>query len=103
MCIRIRAVIVEDEPLAAQYLAGLLDDTCQVEIIGTAAESEVGLRLCAELRSDAVFVDINLPGKDGVSLAKQLAILPQAPRLFFPRETRTAPPTPSGWKQWTIF
>jgi len=31
MWIRIRAVIIEDEPLAAQYLAALLDDTCQVE------------------------------------------------------------------------
>src|SRR6202042_3305043 len=83
MWIRIRAVIIEDEPLAAQYLAGLLDDTCQVEVVGTAAESEVGLRLCAKLRPDAVFVDISLPGKDGVSLAKQLAMLPQAPRLVF--------------------
>ena len=83
MWIRIRAVIIEDEPLAAQYLAALLDDTCQVEVVGTAAESEAGLRLCAELRPDAVFVDINLPGKDGVSLAKQLAMLPQPPRLVF--------------------
>src|ERR1700674_4555644 len=83
MWIRIRAVIIEDEPLAAQYLAELLDGTCQVEVVGTAAESEAGLRLCAELRPDAVFVDINLPGKDGVSLAKQLAMLPQPPRLVF--------------------
>jgi len=80
MWIRIRAVIIEDEPLAAQYLAALLDDTCQVEVIGSAIESEAGLRLCAELRPDAVFVDINLSGKDGVSLAKQLAMLPQPPR-----------------------
>src|SRR6476660_5450735 len=83
MWIRIRAIIIEDEPLAAQYLAELLDDTCQVEDVGTAAESEAGLRLCAELRPDAVFVDINRPCKDGVSLAKQLAMLPQPPRLVF--------------------
>jgi len=83
MWIRIRAVIIEDEPLAAQYLAELLDDTCQVEVVGAAAESESGLRLCAELRPDAVFLDIKLPGKDGVSLAAQLAMLPQAPRLVF--------------------
>jgi DNA-binding LytR/AlgR family response regulator len=83
MWIRIRAVIIEDEPLAAQYLAALLDDTCQVEVVGTATESEAGLRLCAELRPDAAFVDINLPGKDGVSLATQLAMLPQPPRLVF--------------------
>ena len=83
MWIRIRAVIIEDEPLAAQYLAAMLDDTCQVEVVGSAAESETGLRLCAELRPDVVFVDINLPGKDGVSLAKQLTMLPQPPRLVF--------------------
>jgi DNA-binding LytR/AlgR family response regulator len=83
MWIRIRAVIIEDEPLAAQYLAALLDDTYRVEVVGSATKSEEGLRLCAELRPDAVFVDINLPGKDGVSLATQLTMLPQPPRLVF--------------------
>jgi DNA-binding LytR/AlgR family response regulator len=83
MWIRIRALIIEDEPLAAEYLAALLDDTYQVEVVGIAAESEAGLRLCAELRPDAVFLDINLPGKDGVSLATQLAMLPQPPHLVF--------------------
>src|ERR1700736_2363892 len=83
MWIRIRAVIIEDEPLATQYLVALLDETCQVDVVGSAVESEAGLRLCAELRPDAVFVDINLPGKDGVSLAKQLAMLPQPPRVVF--------------------
>jgi DNA-binding LytR/AlgR family response regulator len=83
MWIRIRAVIIEDEPLAAQYLATLLDDTCQVDVVGSATESEAGLRLCAELRPDVVFIDINLPGRDGVSLARQLAMLPQPPRLVF--------------------
>jgi DNA-binding LytR/AlgR family response regulator len=81
MWIRIRAVNIEDEPLTAQYLTELLDGTCQVEVVGTAGESEAGPRPCAELRPHAVFVDINLPGKDGVSLAKQLAMLPQPPRL----------------------
>ena len=83
MWIRIRAVIIEDKPLASQYLAELLDETYQVEVVGSATESEAGLRLCTELRPDAVFVDINLPGKDGVSLATQLAMLPQPPRLVF--------------------
>jgi DNA-binding LytR/AlgR family response regulator len=81
--IRIRSVIVEDEPLAAEYLATLLDDTLQVEVVGTAMDTEGALKLCAELRPDAVFLDINLPGKDGVSLATQLAMLPQPPRVVF--------------------
>ena len=56
MWIRIRAVIIEDEPLAAQYLATLLDETYQVEVVGTATDSETGLHLCADLRPDAAFV-----------------------------------------------
>ena len=52
-------------------------------MVGSGTESEAGLRLCAELRPDTVFVDINLPGKDGFSLATQLAVLPQPPRLVF--------------------
>jgi DNA-binding LytR/AlgR family response regulator len=83
MWIRIRAVIIEDEPLAAQYLATLLDETYQVEVVGTASDSETGLQMCADLRPDAAFVDITLPGKDGVSMATQLAMLPQPPRLVF--------------------
>ena len=79
----IRAVIVEDEPLASQYLATLLDDTCQVEVVATATDSEAGLRLCAELRPDAVFLDVNLPGKDGIWLATQLTMLPQPPGVVF--------------------
>jgi DNA-binding LytR/AlgR family response regulator len=83
MWVRIRALIIEDELLAAQYLAALLDETCQVEVVGSATDSETGLRLCAELRPDAVFLDINLPGTDGVSLATQLTMLPQPPRIVF--------------------
>lgn len=44
MWILIRAVIIEDEPLAAQYLAQLLDDTCQLDVVGMATESEELLR-----------------------------------------------------------
>ena len=83
MWVRIRAVIIEDEPLAAQYLASLLDETCQVEVVGSATDSEGGLQLCADLQPDAVFVDIGLPETDGVSLATRLAMLPQPPRLVF--------------------
>jgi DNA-binding NarL/FixJ family response regulator len=69
--------------LTAQYLAELSDDICQVEVVGSATESKAGLRPCAEVPPDAVFVDINLPGKVGVLLATQLTMLRQSPRLVF--------------------
>jgi len=80
--------MIEAEQFAAKHLGALLDETCQVEIVGTATHGETGMRLCRELRPEAVFLDINLPGKDGVSLANQLRTLPQPPRLVFTTSDR---------------
>ena len=80
---RITAIIIEPEQIAAKHLEALLNETCQVEVVGTATGGEAGIRLCHELRPEAVFLDINLPGKDGVSLASQLTTFPQPPRLVF--------------------
>jgi DNA-binding LytR/AlgR family response regulator len=79
----IRAVVVEDQLLAAQHLATLLEDTWQVEVIGIGTDSAGCLRLCADLRPDAVFLDIDLPIDDGPSLAAELTKLAQPPRLVF--------------------
>jgi two-component system, LytTR family, response regulator LytT len=78
-----RALVIDDEPLAAQHLATLLDETWQVEVIGTATDGLEGLRLCAQLCPDAVFLDINTSGNAGVSLATQLTMLPRPPRFVF--------------------
>jgi DNA-binding LytR/AlgR family response regulator len=83
MGIRISAIIIEPEQFFAEHLRTMLDETCQVEVVGTATDREPGIRLCDELRPEAVFLDINLPGKDGVSLASRLTKLPQPPRLVF--------------------
>jgi DNA-binding LytR/AlgR family response regulator len=83
MGIQISAIIIEPEPFAAEHLRAMLDETGQVEVVGTATDGEPGIRLCDELRPEAVFLDINLPGKDGVSLASQLTRFAQPPRLVF--------------------
>jgi len=80
--------MIEAEQFAAKHLGALLDETCQFEIVGTATHGETAMRLCRELRPEAVFLDINLPGKDGVSLANQLRTLPQPPRLVFTTSDR---------------
>jgi two-component system LytT family response regulator/two-component system response regulator LytT len=83
----IRAVVVEDQTPVAQYLATLLDGTSRVEVIGTATDGAEGLRLCAQLRPDAAFLDINLPGQGGISLGTQLTKLTPPPRLVFTAES----------------
>jgi DNA-binding LytR/AlgR family response regulator len=77
----IRAIVIEEKLQVAQHLATLLEDTWQVEVIGTASDSATGLHLCAESRPDAVFLDIDLPSHNGGCLAAELTKLEQPPRF----------------------
>ena len=79
----IRAVVVEDEPLARQYLCTLLQETGKVEVVGEAADGRAGLRLCVERAPDAAFLDIRIPGPDGLSLAGRLLTLARPPLVVF--------------------
>jgi two-component system response regulator LytT len=79
----IRAVIIAEERLSAQQMASLVEDTRQVKVIGTATDGLEGLRLCNQLLPEAVFLDTNVSGHEGVSLATQLTMLAQPPRLVF--------------------
>jgi two-component system response regulator LytT len=79
----IRAVVIAEEALSAQQMASLVDDTRQVKVIGTASNGLEGLRLCNQLLPEAVFLDTNVSGHEVISLATQLTMLTQPPRLVF--------------------
>jgi len=64
----IRIVIVEDEPLARQHLAELLEELPGVLAAAAAENGRLGLAAIAEHRPDAVFLDIEMPGLKGTEL-----------------------------------
>lgn len=68
-----RALIVDDEPLARARLAALLGECADVEIVGSVGDGEAALATLDELQPDALLLDINMPGIDGVALARRLA------------------------------
>jgi DNA-binding LytR/AlgR family response regulator len=70
----LRAVVVDDEPLARDELAFLLSECDQVEVVGQAADAAAGLTLCDTLKPDLAFVDLRMPGPDGLAFADALAI-----------------------------
>ncbi len=80
---KIRAVIVEDEPLAARFLRQLLHETGKVEVTGLARDGNAGLLLCSEHAPDAAFLDIRMPGADGMQLAAKLSFLQRPPMIVF--------------------
>ena len=68
-----RVLIVDDEPLARARLAALLGECDDVEIAGSLDDGEAALASLDTLQPDLLLLDINMPGIDGVTLARRLA------------------------------
>lgn len=64
----IRIVVVEDEPLSRQHLIDLLEELPGVQVVGEAENGRLGLQRIAELKPDAVFLDIEMPGIKGTEV-----------------------------------
>ena len=63
-----RAVIVEDEPIARARLRELLDDVDWIECVAEAADGASAVKLIDELRPDLLFLDIEMPGMNGLEV-----------------------------------
>jgi two-component system LytT family response regulator len=68
----IRALIVDDEPLARQRLRELLTRFDDVECIGEAVDGKTAVNAIDTLRPDLVFLDVEMPGKDGFAVLEAL-------------------------------
>ena len=65
-----KVLIVDDEKLARDRLARLMQDMPQVDIVGEAPHGMDAVRLAAELEPDVVLLDIRMPGMDGLEAAR---------------------------------
>jgi two-component system LytT family response regulator len=68
----IRVLIVDDEALARQRLEDLLAAEEGVEIAGTADNGDAAVRAIRELRPDLVFLDVQMPGKTGLEVVREV-------------------------------
>ncbi|MFH1120218.1 MAG: response regulator [Bacteroidota bacterium] len=66
------AVIIDDEPEAIKGLLALASGIEKLEIAGTTSHPEKALSLCLKTRPDIVFIDINMPGKDGFAVLQEI-------------------------------
>ena len=69
---KLRALIVDDEPPARAELRYQLERAGGVEVIGEAQSAREALALLQALPYDVVFLDIQMPSLDGVQLAERL-------------------------------
>jgi two-component system LytT family response regulator len=80
---KLRAFLVDDEPLALGRLGRMLEETGRVEVAGQASDPHDAAEVLARAGGDAVdvlFLDIHMPGMTGFDL---LARLPFEPLVVF--------------------
>jgi two-component system, LytTR family, response regulator AlgR len=81
----LRALVVDDEALARGRLRTLLGD-CRAPYVTVVADAATAAQALEQLRQqavDVVFLDIHMPGADGMSLAQTLQDLPSPPAVVF--------------------
>jgi DNA-binding LytR/AlgR family response regulator len=79
----LRVLAVDDEPPALDELAYLLRADPRVARVYTAADATEALRVLRDADIDAVFLDIRMPGLDGMELARVLGRFARPPVVVF--------------------
>ena len=77
-----RAVIIDDERPALEGLKFLLQKS-GVEVCGTFQNPLLAVEKSAELRPDAAFIDIEMPGMNGLETAERLLMLLPELKIIF--------------------
>jgi two-component system, LytTR family, response regulator len=72
-----RAMIVDDEPLARRELGRLLAEFAWIDIVGEAANVGEAAPLIERLLPELLFLDIQMPGGTGFDLLERLEHLPR--------------------------
>lgn len=68
----IRTLIVDDEDGARRRLRSLLDDEADVEVVGECRDGEEALEAVLAKAPDLVFLDVRMPGLDGLEVLDAL-------------------------------
>jgi two-component system response regulator LytT len=68
----ISALLVDDEQLAREELSYLLKDFADIEVLGVARNGLEAIKLIEQLEPDIVFLDVHMPGMDGLGVIQKL-------------------------------
>src|SRR6476659_7508192 len=65
-------VVVDDEGLACDELAYLLNDFPEIDVIARGSNGLEAIDLIQKLEPELVFLDVNMPGLDGLGVVRRL-------------------------------
>jgi two-component system LytT family response regulator len=74
--VKIRALVVDDEPVARAGLRGMLAAHDWIEVAGEAADGQSAVREIERLKPELVFLDVQMPGLLGTDVLRQITHRP---------------------------
>ena len=77
----VRVLLVDDQPTFMRALLSVVTATPDFTVVGQAVSGEECLRLADSVDVDLVLLDVNLPGMDGVEVARRLRARTVAPAV----------------------
>lgn len=80
----IKVAIVEDEAISSDELKYIISKDGRFKVVGQAYDGISALTLIESEEPDIAFIDINIPGKNGIKLAEDVKeIFPDIILIFF--------------------
>ena len=81
--VAMRVIIVDDDKLVCESLGIILGAQDDIEVVGAGADGDDAVRLYFDLRPDVALLDIQMPGRDGLSAAREIIERDPAARVVF--------------------
>lgn len=69
---KVRTMVVDDEPVARAGLRAMLTAFDWVEVVGEAADGEAAVEAIDRLRPELVFLDVQMPGLSGTEVLRRI-------------------------------
>jgi DNA-binding NarL/FixJ family response regulator len=69
---RIKLLIVDDHPLFRRGLREMIEEHKMFKVVGEASDGATGLLQAAELKPDIIVLDVDMPGLNGLQMARAL-------------------------------
>ncbi len=79
---KIRTLLVDDEPLALDYLEGLLNSDADDSVVGRCKNGKEALRVLSDGMVDLVFMDVQMPVMSGLEVIAEIQA-ESMPRVVF--------------------